>query len=92
MAIERDAMRGGELKYPEWQAALQELTRESDARILQEKLQRVEMLILERMQNLFPSSDGGGEHAALLDALADPANHQTRKAGIPRLVMNEYFV
>ncbi|MFY9805233.1 MAG: hypothetical protein WAK78_01370 [Candidatus Acidiferrales bacterium] len=83
MAIERDAMRGGELKYPEWQAALQELTRESDARILQEKLQRVEMLILERMQNLFPSSDGGGEHAALLDALETLRIIKREKLGFP---------
>jgi hypothetical protein len=41
-----------ELKYPEWQAPLQDLFLESDHEKLHEKIQKVETLIFERLQLL----------------------------------------
>jgi hypothetical protein len=57
-------------KYPEWQDPLQELILEFDDEKAREKGQKVESLILARLQKLRPESDGRGELLALSDALS----------------------
>ena len=59
-----------ELKYPEWQAPLQDLFLESDHEKLHEKIQKVETLIFERLQLLRQGNDGHGELLAINDALS----------------------
>ena len=48
-------------KYPEWQDPLQELILGFDDEKAREKGQKVESLILARLQKLRPESDGRGE-------------------------------
>jgi hypothetical protein len=64
-----DAMGEGELKFPKWQAPLQEVILEFDFEKLPGKLQEVETLILERFQQPRQSNDGDREQAALNGAL-----------------------
>jgi hypothetical protein len=59
-----------ELKYPKWQAPLQEAILEFDREKLREKIQDVETLIFERLQQLRQSSDGRSEQEAINDALS----------------------
>jgi hypothetical protein len=59
-----------ELKFPKWQASLQEVILEFDIEKLPEKLREVETLILERVEQLRQSNDGDSEQAALHDALS----------------------
>jgi hypothetical protein len=54
-----------ELKFPGWQAPLQELIVEFDRERLTEKIQRVERLISERLQQPFQSIEDHSEREAL---------------------------
>ena len=65
-----ETMSGSELKYPEWQAALQELILEFDREKLPGKRQNVEILISKRLQQLRDEMDGLAEVQALNDGLA----------------------
>lgn len=62
-------MSDAEMKFPEWQAPLRALDEETDPDKLFEKVQHVEILILERLQVLFRGSDGRSEQQALAEAL-----------------------
>jgi hypothetical protein len=62
-------MSDSELKYPEWQTPLQEVMLEFDRERLQEKIQKVEALICERLQQLSHRGDGRREQQAINDAL-----------------------
>src|SRR5438105_14311143 len=50
-------MSDGELKFPEWQAPLQDLILEFDREKMPEKMQHVETLIIDRLQQLRNSAD-----------------------------------
>jgi len=63
-------MSNGKLKYPQWQAPLQEAILEFDREKLAGKLQNAEALILERLKELHEGSDGRSEREAINDALA----------------------
>ena len=63
-------MGDAELKYPEWQAPLQDLILEFDREKLREKIQHVETLIFERFQQLSEGSDGHAELQAINDAMS----------------------
>jgi hypothetical protein len=58
------------LKFPEWQVPLQDLILECDRAKLNERMQRVETLISERLQQLHGGMDGYAERLALTDALS----------------------
>jgi hypothetical protein len=58
-----------ELKYPKWQAPVQDLILEFDREKLSEKVRRVESLISDRLQQLRQEGNGGGELQAIDDAL-----------------------
>jgi hypothetical protein len=57
------------LKYPEWQIPLQEVILEFNLDHLPKRIQQVEMLIFERLQQLQHSNNGMGERQAINDAL-----------------------
>ena len=59
-----------ELKYPGWKLPLQDLIMEFDRAKLREKMQRVEALIFERLQQLPDGSDALAEREALDNALS----------------------
>jgi hypothetical protein len=59
-----------ELKFPQWQGPLQELILEFDPQKLPEKIQGVETLVLERLQQLDHENDSRVEKIALHDALS----------------------
>jgi hypothetical protein len=63
-------MSDGELRFPQWQAPLQELILEFDPEALPKKIQQVQALILERRQQLDHENGGRVEKIALHDALA----------------------
>jgi hypothetical protein len=63
-------MSDAELKFPQWQGPLQELILEFDPQKLPEKIQSVETLVLERLQQLDHGNDSRGEKIALHDALS----------------------
>jgi hypothetical protein len=54
-----------QLRFPRWQAPLQELIAEFDRETLAEKVQRVETLMSERLQQPFQSMDDHSEREAL---------------------------
>lgn len=58
-----------ELKFPEWQAPLQELFIEFDRDRLIEKVQKVEALIFERLQRPPRSKDDRNERESLDQAV-----------------------
>ena len=62
-------MSNQETKYQEWQSALEEMQVETDPEKLSEKLQRVETLIQERLQDLYQKGDGSTEPEKLKEAL-----------------------
>ncbi len=72
-----------ETKDREWQAVLQELKQETDPEKLSEKLQQVEGLILDRLQELHRKDDGGEEHEALKEALSTLRIVKRDKLGFP---------
>lgn len=63
------AMNEEELKFPEWQAPLQDMILEFDSKKLAEKIQKVEALIFERQQRLGQGSNGRAEREAIADGL-----------------------
>ncbi|MGA7916658.1 MAG: hypothetical protein WCA00_15600 [Candidatus Acidiferrales bacterium] len=71
------------MKFPEWQAPLRALDQESDPDKLFEKVQHVEILILERLQVLFRGSDGRNEREALSGALHTLRVIKRDKLGYP---------
>ena len=76
-------MSGEEMKYPEWQAASQGTHAGIRSGKLFEKVQNVEMLILERLQVVFRRSDGRGEQVALAEALHTLRIIKRDKLGFP---------
>lgn len=76
-------MNKGELKYPAWQAPLQELIGESDPKQLSKKMYLVETLIFERLQELHQDSDGRAEREAINDALSIIQRIKRDKLGFP---------
>jgi hypothetical protein len=56
------------LKYPSWQTPLQEAILELNLKQLAERIQRVEILISERLQTLSSDTDTRDERQALADA------------------------
>jgi hypothetical protein len=71
------------LKYPEWQTPLQELILEFDRTKLPEKVQKVEAVVLERLQQLRRGNDGHIEIQAIDDALALLRSITRDKLGFP---------
>ena len=63
-------MSDGKLKYPKWQAPLQEVIFEPDRKKLADKIQNLEALILGRIQQLQLASDGDSEQEAINDVLS----------------------
>ena len=59
-----------ELKFPEWQAPLQDLILEFDPIKLEEKIREVETLLFGRLQQLDHGNDSRDEKIALQDALS----------------------
>jgi hypothetical protein len=59
-----------ELKFPQWQAPLQDLILEFDAVKLEEKIRTVETLLFDRLQQLDHSNGDRDEKIALQDALS----------------------
>jgi hypothetical protein len=59
-----------ELKFPQWQAPLQDLILEFDAVKLEEKIRTVETLLFDRLQQLDHGNGGRDEKIALQDALS----------------------
>ena len=57
-----------ELKYPSWQRPLQEAILEFDRETLAEKIQEVETLMFERLEELSSDPDHRDERQALADA------------------------
>jgi hypothetical protein len=59
-----------ELKFPQWQAPLQDLILEFDPVKLEEKIRTVETLLFDRLQQLDHGNGGRDEEIALQDALS----------------------
>jgi hypothetical protein len=76
-------MSDGELKYPRWQAPLQDLILEFDRGKVVERIQKVENLILERLQQLRQGSEGHSEQDAINGALFIIRNIKRDKLGFP---------
>ena len=57
-------------EFPQWQSPLQELLLEFDPEKWSEKIQSVENLVLERLQQLDHGNDGNVEKIALHDAVS----------------------
>lgn len=66
-----------------WQAALQEMKLETDPEKLSHKLQQVETLILERLQDLYQKGDGSKGSEALKEALLTLRILKRDKLGYP---------
>ena len=60
-------MSESELKYPSWQSALQEAILEFDRETLAKKIQEVETLMFERLQEMSSDPDHHDERQALAD-------------------------
>jgi hypothetical protein len=76
-------MSNEETKYQEWPAALQEMQVETGPEKLSEKLQRVETLIQERLQDLYQKGDGNREPEKLKEALFTLRIIKRDKLGFP---------
>jgi hypothetical protein len=76
-------MSSEETKYQGWQTALEEMRAETDPEKLSEKLQKVESLIQERLQDLYRKGDGTEEHEALKEALFTLRIIKRDKLGFP---------
>jgi hypothetical protein len=59
-----------ELRYPEWQVPLQDLILEFDRVRLSRKMQEIETIIVQRLEELSRKSDSRDEREALNDALS----------------------
>lgn len=71
------------LRYPAWQVPLQELILEFDTGKLREKIQVMEALIAQRMQQLGVEGDSHAERVALNDALSILRVIQREKLNFP---------
>ncbi|HLZ92529.1 MAG TPA: hypothetical protein VKQ28_12510 [Candidatus Acidoferrum sp.] len=58
------------MKYPQWQALLQEIVIEFDREALANKIQKAEAVIFERLQQLSPEIIADGEREAINNALS----------------------
>lgn len=76
-------MNSAGLKYPGWQAPLQDLVGESDPKQWSQKMYLVETLLLERLLQLRQESDGRAEHEAINDALSIIHGIKRDKLGFP---------
>jgi hypothetical protein len=65
-----EGMSDPEFKYPEWQRPLQDVILEFDREQLTCKIEKIEALILKRLQQLGQGSDGHGEREAISHALS----------------------
>jgi hypothetical protein len=61
-------MSESELKYPSWQSPLQEAILELDRETFAKKIQEVETLMFERLQEITSDPDHHDERQALVDA------------------------
>lgn len=66
----KESMSDQEFKYPEWQRPLQDVILEFDREKLPSKIEKMEGLILERLQQLSQGKDGHGEREAINHALS----------------------
>ena len=73
----------GELKYPAWQAPLQDVILEFNREKLAEKAQKVEMLMAERLRQLRARDDSRGEQEAIRYALSVLRGLKRDKLGYP---------
>jgi len=73
----------GELKFPAWQTPLQELLLEFDREKLPAKIQQVEALIFERLQQLSVDRCDRDERQAIQDALNVMRIVKRDKLGFP---------
>jgi hypothetical protein len=74
---------GGELKYPGWQAPVQDVILEFNREKLAEKAQKVEMLMGERLQQLRERDDSSDEQEAIRYALSVLRGIKRDKLGYP---------
>jgi len=70
------------MEFPEWQNHLQDLSFEYDREKLSKKVQNVEKLIFERLQQL-PANDNHGERKFLNDAIATLRTIKRDRLGFP---------
>jgi hypothetical protein len=61
-------MSESELKYPSWQSPLQEAILELDREMFAKKIQEVETLMFERLQEITSDPDHHDERQVLVDA------------------------
>ena len=61
-------MSESELKYPSWQSPLQEAILELDREMFANKIQEVETMMFERLQEITSDPDRHDERQALVDA------------------------
>jgi hypothetical protein len=78
-----DELPCSELKYPEWQAPLQDVILELNREKLAEKAQKVEMLMGERLQQLRERDDSRDEQEAIHYALSVLRGIKRDKLGYP---------
>ncbi len=71
------------MKYPEWQGPLEELSLELDREKLAEKIQKVETLLIKRLQQLRQVKDGRREEEAIKEALPNLRIIKRDKLGFP---------
>ena len=70
-------------KFPEWQVPLQDIIHESDREKLHDKIQKLEILIFKRLQQLNKDGDARTERQAIYDALLILRNTKRDKLGFP---------
>lgn len=68
---------------PEWRKPLEELLLESDRKKITERLEVVESIIAERLQQLSERSEAEAERKAIEKALADLRGLKRDKLGFP---------
>jgi hypothetical protein len=83
VADKRGTMNESELKFPEWQAPLQDVLLEFNRAKLEQQVQRVEALITERIQQLPRSGNGLEERDAINHALSLLRMIKRDRLGIP---------
>ena len=76
-------MEDQELKFPEWQAPLQDVILEFDLDKLPGKILNVENLIFQRLQSLRASNDGAEEVQAITDAVNILRNLKKERLDFP---------
>jgi hypothetical protein len=72
----------GKIEFPDWQSHLQDLAFEYDREKLSDKVQSVETLIFERLQQL-PANDSRGEREFLDDAIETLRTIKRDRLGFP---------